>query len=454
METSLFDALVVLDANSLLHLYRVTKVAREQILSTLERMEDRLWVPHQAAAEFHRHRVEAVKAKMAAFRDMRSTLSQASVGAVSSLKKSVGRLVEFRQYNMADRSWNPEEHGLDEQSILARLDGLMDAALAELRILQDEHDIRPGDVSAEDPVLQKIDRLTRGRIGASYSQRQLMEIVSEAIEFRFPNEIPPGYKDAGKHTPYRAAGDYVLWRQILDRASNEPRHRLIVLVTNDEKSDWWVIGRNGEPVEARSELRQELFEHSGAQLRLLNLSGFLAAAADQFPGSVSDNTVRSVRKSETMARISETVSELRATEGDTAKSNLLLLPPFMFEHLVLALLIAMGYQDVEPVAEVGTPGYSIRAIRRHPNLTTGTTLVEARLSERPVGSDVIRALKDAMHADFAESGIVISVGEFSQAARDEIVGSNVQLIDGRQLLNLLHEYLEIVATISAINDER
>ncbi|WP_330440562.1 PIN-like domain-containing protein [Micromonospora sp. NBC_00821] len=454
LAASFLDGLVVLDANTLLHLYRVTRAAREQVLSTLARVEERLWVPHQAAVEFHRNRLEVVNGKMARFKEMRSTLSQASSDAVSNLRKSVIRLVEFRQYNMADRDWDPQEHGLDEESIQKRLDGLMDSALAELKALQDEHDIRPGDVAIEDPVLQRLDVITRGKLGRPYSQRHLMEIVGEAIDFRFPNEIPPGYKDAEKKSPYRAAGDYVLWRQVLDRASEEPRHGLIVLVTNDVKSDWWILDKNGEPIEARPELRQEMFECTGAQLRLLTLSGFLKAAADQFPGSVSDETVRSVRRSETMTRIAETVSVLRATDRDLFDSDLLSLPPFMFEQLVLALLIAMGYQDVDSIADGLAPGPSIRATHPHSTSGDGTILVKVEHYSEPVGGEAIRALKDAMLKYAAESGIVVTTSEFSQAAQEAIVDCDIQLIGGRRLIRLLHEFLGIVFTISTLEDEK
>ncbi|MGV9211059.1 PIN-like domain-containing protein [Micromonospora sp. RB23] len=445
-----FGGLVVLDASALLHLYRVTRAAREQVFATLKNVEDRLWVPHQAATEFHRNRRGVVEGKMAQFRDMRLTLSQASAVAVSNLKKSVQRLVEFRQYNMAGRDWAPQVNGLDEKSIHDRLVGLMDSALAELKALQDEHDIGPGDIGNEDPILQRLDLLTRGRIGRPYSQQQLTKIVSDAIDFRFPNEIPPGYKDAGKKSPYGAAGDYVFWRQVLDRASEEPRHKLITLVTNDVKSDWWIFDRNGEPIRPRPELGQEMFECTGAQLRLLTLSGLLGTAATKFPGSVSVETVRSVRRSETMTRIAETVSVLRATASEALDPDLQSLPPFEFEQLVLALLIAMGYQDAESVVDSSTSGYSVRAAHPHSNLASGITLVAIERNSEPIESESIHALMQAMQKHAAESGMVVTTGEFSQTAKKAIGAWDIQLIDGRRLLKLLHEYLEIGATISTL----
>ena len=210
------EGLVVLDANVLLHLYRVTAVAREQIFTTLRSVAGRLWIPHQAASEFHRNRLDVVKGKMSQFRETRLILSQANTRAVAEIRKSVVRLTEFRQHNMTDRKWEPQAYGLDEQSIMARLDGVMDPALAELQALQDEHDIGPGDIAFDDPILAHLEDITKGKIGIPYAQESLMQLVREAIEFRFPNEIPPGYKDAEKASAYRSAGDYILWSQVLD----------------------------------------------------------------------------------------------------------------------------------------------------------------------------------------------------------------------------------------------
>lgn len=46
------EGLVVLDASVLLDLSRITPQARRQVLDALSSVGGRLWVPHQAAAEF------------------------------------------------------------------------------------------------------------------------------------------------------------------------------------------------------------------------------------------------------------------------------------------------------------------------------------------------------------------------------------------------------------------
>lgn len=48
----LMQGTVVLDTNVLLNLYRYNTRTRTDLVAVLERLEDRLWVPHQVMVEF------------------------------------------------------------------------------------------------------------------------------------------------------------------------------------------------------------------------------------------------------------------------------------------------------------------------------------------------------------------------------------------------------------------
>src|SRR5439155_25744789 len=57
----LTSGLVVPDANVLLNLYRYNSQTQNDLLAVLERLEDKLWVPHQVLAEFWRNRESALR---------------------------------------------------------------------------------------------------------------------------------------------------------------------------------------------------------------------------------------------------------------------------------------------------------------------------------------------------------------------------------------------------------
>ena len=44
------------DASALLDLYRMTRTTREEFLSILDRLKDRVWLPHQTGLEYYDNR--------------------------------------------------------------------------------------------------------------------------------------------------------------------------------------------------------------------------------------------------------------------------------------------------------------------------------------------------------------------------------------------------------------
>ena len=89
--------LIVLDANVLLDLYRITPDARDQVLETLRSVVERLWVPYQAALEFSRNRKEVVKDRISSLQRTRRLLRAATADAVDALQSAVDQLINERE---------------------------------------------------------------------------------------------------------------------------------------------------------------------------------------------------------------------------------------------------------------------------------------------------------------------------------------------------------------------
>ena len=102
---------------------------------------------------------------------------------------------------------------------------------------------------SSDEIRDAIGDLFEGRVGPPYSDEQLETICKEGQE-RYTLKIPHGYKDEGKDetTLYglsnyncRKYGDLLIWRQIIDRATEAKKG--IIFVNDDKKEDWWLIFR-------------------------------------------------------------------------------------------------------------------------------------------------------------------------------------------------------------------
>ncbi|MEK8229375.1 PIN-like domain-containing protein [Oerskovia sp. M15] len=74
VKDALVKAMVVLDTNILIELYRISPKLRETRLSVLRNIGDRLFVPHQVGVEFHRNRRRAVQDINDAYTDLKTVI--------------------------------------------------------------------------------------------------------------------------------------------------------------------------------------------------------------------------------------------------------------------------------------------------------------------------------------------------------------------------------------------
>lgn len=427
--------LVVLDANVLLDLYRITPDARTQVLDAFGRIGDRLWVPYQAAIEFSRNRKRVVEDRMSTFKQARHLLRAATGDAVEVLESAVAQLQDLRERNATTRQWDLREAALDRESLHARLAGVMDSALAELAALDAEHDLRPKDMQHLDPLLSQIDELLAQRIGPGYPAPELRALVEDAHSFRFPNKIPPGFLDAGKENPLRAAGDFLLWRQTLDKAAQiADQERLVMLITRDFKGDWWELDAKKRPRGPRPELVQELRDLARADLLLVSLRDFTEGAKIHLSSAVSNQTL------EELQGIGDDVETLlpEIFHDPSIEPNLLDLGPREFERLVHYLLIQMGY-SVEQQDEIGDRGFDFLLADRG-EIAGRAVVVEVKRYSRVTPAAAVFQLLGALRSANAHSALLITTSSFGAAGREAAQNQPIELIDGAALLRLLAEH--------------
>jgi hypothetical protein len=432
------EGLIVLDASVLLDLYRITPQARRQVLDALSSAGGRLWVPHQAAAEFSRNRRRVVEQRMSSFSEVRQALRASAADAIDVLESAVKLLQRQRERNATTRRWEPLEAGLDRASLLARLDGVMNPALAELEALAGEHDVHPGDMQAGDSLLPQIDDLLAGHIGPAYPRDRLRALVEEAHSFRYPNQIPPGYLDAGKKTPLLAAGDFLLWCQTIEKAREMPaRDRLVSLITSDTKGDWWELDSRGRPRSPRPELIQELRDSATADLLLLTLKDFLAGAAQHLSSDISGQTLREIQ--EATLSVGEPAPDVL---GDpSVELDLFSMAPAEFEQVIRSLFARMGYEILTP-RDGADAGYDFMMYSPSIGIAgKDSIIVNAKRFRGPVSATAVRELYGTIKITNARAGVLVTTSSFTRAALEiaQRLGA-VTLIDGETLMQHLARF--------------
>jgi predicted nucleic acid-binding protein len=272
--------LVVVDTNVLLNLYRYHPATRDDLFQILEALGDRLFVPHQVAAEFWRNRETVIR-----------SAAEETTQLSNALQAQQGRSL-LAVSNWVTRIGLPSEAASDlSQGLVKAYD---DLAKEVDRTSSETVGISALDTTV-DPVLGRLVPVVAGRVGPPLSEDELAEAHQEA-EQRILSQEPPGYADAEKSGD-ASHGDYILWRQIL--VASEARHTDVALVTGDVKDDWWRRDA-GETRGPRLELSRELRRVAGVRLFMLRPASLLQRAVEALNLRIEDE---SVRAAETVDRL-------------------------------------------------------------------------------------------------------------------------------------------------------
>lgn len=251
------SAVIALDANILLNLYRYTASTRDELLSVLGGIKERLWVPHQAVYEYFENRFEVMEHRRRLFD-----------GARLELKKSRSVLEELYT--------SPVKQGAERQAKVdgawAELESYIDAGAGEV--------FPPTADLSGDPILAALTELLDGRVGGPYDKDRKAEVLREAAA-RYASRTPPGYADANKPGENKF-GDVVLWLQLLEHARD--RGTPVIFVTDDVKEDWWSRA-GGKTIGPNPALVEEMKVFAGQSFWM-----YRAAAFMQYAGSLSDQT--------------------------------------------------------------------------------------------------------------------------------------------------------------------
>jgi hypothetical protein len=228
VEEALTSGLLSLDANVLLNFYRYSPKARDALVEVLKAAGDRAWVSHQAAREFWRNRSVAIDSRNQATEELSKAIEKSADAAL----KAVDAWVKQTAVS----------NDTKRQAIAALGDGF-----GQVRDLIDAEIQGAGTITYDgstDTVLAILTDLLSDHVGPALTDEDHQAAVAEG-ERRTQSKIPPGYKDAEKASgdaPDGASGDYLVWIQSIAEAKR--RDLSLVIVTGDEKEDWWWKHRN------------------------------------------------------------------------------------------------------------------------------------------------------------------------------------------------------------------
>ena len=275
------DCLFVLDANILLNLYRHNIKASNDWLKILKGIGKSLWVPHQAALEYQRNRLNVIAEQTNTYNAIQADLD-----------KGRGELVKILDKYKRHYLINVDQWRRPVNRLFSKIEKQLEA-----------QKIKHPDLFKHDSLREEVTSLLEGKVGPPYPQERLKEIYKEGQE-RYAESIPPGYKDVTKSGNAKY-GDLVLWFQIIDMAKGVKKP--IIFVTDETKDDWWEE-ISGKTIGSRPELMQEFFSKVGKIFYMYKADSFMIYAGNYLRQEVDKKTVDEIRELRTRDEKSQVVT--------------------------------------------------------------------------------------------------------------------------------------------------
>jgi predicted nucleic acid-binding protein len=260
------ECIFAVDANVLLNLYRYSPDTRTALEVALQAVADRLFVPHQAAKEFLKNRLNV------------------TAGQAEEYTKAIRAITDLSAM-LANRKKHPFLPEPELPQFTNQVDRLVTQLDAQRTVLLNR--------LTNDEILQFVEKIFAGKTGEPFSKEQLEAIAVDG-ELRYKTDVPPGYKDAKKDIsddPYRKFGDLIVWKQLIQHASAS--NRSVVFITDDKKDDWW-IEQSGRTIGPRTELREEFISHVHKNFWMYTVDKFIEEGARANKTKVSEKVIEEI----------------------------------------------------------------------------------------------------------------------------------------------------------------
>ena len=292
------EAIFIFDTNVLLDLFRYSPNTRKELLDILEKLDDRIWIPHQFFYEYHRNKMTVHYTIADAYRQSEKQLEECS-----DIIRQQMNLLKDKFQNLKNRT------GVEIDTRIDKVDAIFEEIQSQLSNSREQHE---SSLDAE-PLEEKNAQLFAENFGDPFDDACLQNIRKLAKE-RIKRGVPPGSSKDSKKEKSDPDGDLIGWFQTIKHADGNKLP--IILVTNDND---WFLKPSGKTIGPHPELLQEMYDKASVSSYIYKTGQFMKYARDYLDSKVSDETIEEAENREKYIAEQElerdTVSELLRTTG-------------------------------------------------------------------------------------------------------------------------------------------
>ena len=271
------EAVFVFDTNVLLDLFRYSQNSRKDLLGILEKLDDRIWIPHQFFYEYHRNKMTVHYTIADAYIQGEKQLEKCS----SNVREQMNSLRNVLQ-SLKNRT------GVEIDPRIEKVDEIFAEIQSELSRSKEQHQSSLND----EPLEEKIAHLFAENYGDPFDDSCLENIRKLAKE-RIEKGIPPGSSKDSKKEKSDPNGDLIGWLQTIKHA--DCKKLPIILVTND--GDWF-FNSSGKVIGPHPDLLQEMHDKANVSCYIYRTTEFIKYAEDYLDAQVSDKTIEDAENRE------------------------------------------------------------------------------------------------------------------------------------------------------------
>lgn len=283
------SGIIVFDTSALLDLYYYSFDTQNEIFrNVFKYLSNRLWIPSQVYFEYLKNRKKVSEKPISSYKSLITRKDKNDDGGqVDAIVEKASLLlsknileIKNQLKTLKEQTINEEKHPYLSADIYANFEKelaqyeetttqFVEQSKEFKKLISAEIEKRINEIQTNystDNVFNAIQ--DNFLIGKEYNYKQMLEIAHEG-EFRYDQQIPPGYEDESNKIGLQKYGDLFAWYQVLDFAAI--RQKDFILVTNDSKNDWF----DEDKITPRFELLKEFNEKANKSIWLLSMKNFI-----------------------------------------------------------------------------------------------------------------------------------------------------------------------------------
>lgn len=243
------NAIIVLDTNSILNIYRYNTDNRNKYIEILKKVTKRIYLTHQICTEFYKNRFLIIENRTTFKENIYEMISENQTKLLNIIENCTGT-----------EKFNSSLSILKHETILKEtISNNLKKSLEKIKKSIDDfnQDLDISYIQKKDPILDEINLIVGNKISSEFSKEKLNEIFNEGEE-RYKAEIPPGYKDSDKEGNSKY-NDLVIWKELIDLSKSLKKN---ILFISDDRKDDWAMKFKGKDFGPRNELLKEFIKET------------------------------------------------------------------------------------------------------------------------------------------------------------------------------------------------